>query len=98
MLKMNIVEKSRVIKMLAGRDVWDQLNQLQEECAELIVAINHHRRAKKSDTMANLVEEIADVSIMIEQAVIFLDAASKVDNVKAQKLIRANERIKDGRL
>jgi NTP pyrophosphatase (non-canonical NTP hydrolase) len=97
-LQVENVEKSRIVKRLAGRDIWDQLNQLQEECAELVVAINHHRRAKNGETMAAIIEEIADVSIMIEQAAIFLDAKNKIDVVISQKLIRADERAKNGRL
>lgn len=55
-----------------------QSNQLVEECAELIQAVNKYRRAvagigepvsedKKAIAFDNLVEEIADVEIMLEQ-------------------------------
>lgn len=40
-----------------------QMMMMQEECAELIVEISHHLRGRKS----NVVEEIADVQIMINQ-------------------------------
>lgn len=42
--------------------VEDNLNQLQEECAELIVAVNHYRRGRI--TLMELAEEIADVYLM----------------------------------
>lgn len=55
-----------------------QSNQLVEECAELIQAVNKYRRAaaglgepvsedKKAIALDNLIEEIADVEIMLEQ-------------------------------
>lgn len=54
----------------------DQSNQLIEECAELIQAVNKYRRArglgqatpdKLMDAKDNLLEEIVDVEIMLEQ-------------------------------
>ena len=42
-----------------------QLNQLTEECGELIVAVNHIRRGRI--TLDEFIEELADVQIMIEQ-------------------------------
>lgn len=50
-----------------------QSNQLVEECAELIQAVSKYRRAaakgedEKLIALGNLVEEIADVEIMLEQ-------------------------------
>jgi NTP pyrophosphatase (non-canonical NTP hydrolase) len=43
-----------------------QLNQLQEECAELIVAVNKHRRTPFDD-LKGITDECADVLIMIDQ-------------------------------
>ncbi len=42
-----------------------QLNMLIEECAELIVAINHFKRNRKS--FNSVLEEIADVFIVANQ-------------------------------
>lgn len=53
-----------------------QSNQLVEECAELIQAVSKYRRArgtgqetplKEQVALDNLIEEIADVEIMLEQ-------------------------------
>lgn len=45
-----------------------QVNQLIEECAELIVALNHARRVSWDGAPADhVVEELADVEIMLEQ-------------------------------
>lgn len=46
-----------------GKDV--QLNMLQEECAELIAAVNHLRRGRATE--AEVCAEIADVQIMLDQ-------------------------------
>ena len=43
-----------------------QLRQLQEECGELIVAINHYL-CGRACAVDELVEEVADVHIMIQQ-------------------------------
>ena len=45
--------------------VANQINQLCEECAELIVAMNHARRGRI--TAAEVVTELVDVEIMLEQ-------------------------------
>lgn len=46
----------------------NQMNQLIEECAELIQSVNKYRR-KGSE---NILEEVADVEIMIEQTKMIL--------------------------
>lgn len=70
-----------------------QLNQLQEECGELIVATNHLRRERIS--YMKLVEEMADVTIMMEQILQYLedttgtcpfDTLEKIYQTKIEKL------------
>lgn len=81
----------------AAIDLWGrelQLDMLQEECAELIAVINRWRRkrAKGSD----LLDEIADVEIMIEQArVMFGD--SSINDAKREKLRRLEQRVLEAR-
>ena len=74
-----------------------QLNMMKEECAELIVAISHHERAKnklnRETEDFNVVTELADVAIMLEQMkILFGDAV--FNNEYNQKLARLRERIK----
>lgn len=48
-------------------DTWDSfdlLHLLQEECAELITAISHLQRGKEG-AHSNVLEEMADVTIML---------------------------------
>jgi NTP pyrophosphatase (non-canonical NTP hydrolase) len=94
---MGITERTSIISKLASRDIWEQLNQTQEECAELIAAINHFRRGKKGDRYQDLCAEVADVKIMIEQLCIILDRES-IEKVMIEKLSRAKERIENGQL
>jgi NTP pyrophosphatase (non-canonical NTP hydrolase) len=94
---MVITERTSIIAKLASRDVWEQLNQVQEECAELIAAINHFRRGKKGDRYQDLCAEVADVKIMIEQLCIILDRDS-IEKIMVEKLSRAKERIENGQL
>lgn len=66
-----------------------QLLVAMEECAELIQAISHHLR-KRNPT--NIIEEIADVSIMIKQ----LEIIFGKDDIKAMidsKIKRLNDRL-----
>jgi NTP pyrophosphatase (non-canonical NTP hydrolase) len=89
------LKSNDVIKRLAGLDMWEQLNQTQEECAELITAINHFRRKKTAEEFDHLCEEIADVIIMVNQCTWFLDE-SKINKKITEKLARAGERLKNG--
>ena len=50
-----------------------QLDQAQEELAELIVAISKYKRNENKFTISNVIEEIADVNIMIKQVMMLLD-------------------------
>jgi len=55
--------------------------KLIEECGELIVAV-----AKGEDK--NIIEELADVSIMLEQVVYLMDCKKKFKMAKAMKINR----------
>jgi NTP pyrophosphatase (non-canonical NTP hydrolase) len=68
----------------------NQLAMLQEECAELIVAISHYKRGR-SGSKTYLSEEIADVHIMMNQIILATPLA--VEFFKEQKLQRLKERI-----
>ena len=69
-----------------------QYNQMVEECAELIVAINKYKRfldgekkQTKEEVMFNLFEEIADVKICIQQLEYIL-GTEKIDEVYKLKM------------
>ena len=70
----------------------NQLNQLQEELGELIVAVNKYRRS--TDNITNLVEEIADVEIMLRQVKCLLNLNPEyIEKITANKLLRQKKRI-----
>ena len=77
-----------------------QSNQLVEECAELIQAVNKYRRVetglgqpvaedKKAIARDNLVEEIADVELMLEQIKYLLQIPE--DELLAVKTFKVNK-------
>ena len=83
-----------------------QSRQLSEECAELVVAINkYYRKCDKTafspkellyiqNCISNIAEEIADVTIMIEQIKYLLQISdTDINEIIEQKLNRQLERI-----
>lgn len=76
-----------------------QLDQAQEELAELIVAISKYKRAAAKDknidkAVIDVIEEIADVNIMIKQVMMLLDIEEfEVTNIEIEKLNRLEERL-----
>ena len=66
-----------------------QSNQLVEECAELIQAINKYRRYGNTDALDNYIEEIADVEVMLEQIKYLIGITEdQLNEVKLYKLRR----------
>ena len=87
----------------------EQSRQLSEECAELIIAVNKYYRKcdKLSFTpseyldilhcVSNIKEEIADVTIMLEQIKYLLNISdTDIEQIIEQKLNRQLERIDNG--
>ena len=79
-----------------------QSNQLIEECAELIQAINKYKRATKEEVFTekayvalnNLIEEITDVEIMLEQIKHLLAIPEDdIKIIKCYKINRTKERM-----
>ena len=82
-------------------------NHLVEECAELIQAVSKYRRAtacagqplaedKKAVALDNLIEEIADVEIMLEQVKYLLQIPEdEIEAVKLFKVNRTKERMRN---
>jgi NTP pyrophosphatase (non-canonical NTP hydrolase) len=82
-----------------GKDA--QLGMLQEECAELIQAVSKYRRAGMPliDDYNHIVEEIADVEIVISQVKHLLKIPDyAVEFVKAEKVSRQIARIKEEKI
>jgi NTP pyrophosphatase (non-canonical NTP hydrolase) len=95
------------IKQIADKYGYDaQSRQLIEECAELTQAVNKLWRLEQKQNRTitqdidlsfakeHLVEELADVSIMVEQILYLLDCNSDFEIEKAKKIKRQLERMK----
>lgn len=88
-------EKIRAIARHYGKE--PQMGVAQEECAELIQAISKIRRKGETmETLNNLIEEIADVSIMCAQLEELFGVRASVALRMHQKLDRQLERIAEG--
>lgn len=72
----------------------EQSRMLQEECAELIQAINKWHRKPSMKNLENIAEEIADVQIMCEQVIYLLGLARDVEVNKHSKIVRQMERLR----
>ena len=78
-----------------------QLGMLQEEAAEVIVAVSHVLRSRTDDGLyfshecgEKLAEEIADLEIMLEQFRTMSGLKHVVDRYRNEKLVRLANRIK----
>ncbi len=71
----------------------EQSRMLQEECAELIQAINKWHRKPSAKSLDNIAEEIADVRIMCEQVTYLLGLGRSVEVYKREKILRQMDRL-----
>ena len=96
-----VVRMDNAIKQIADKYGYDaQSRQLIEECAELTQAVNKLWRLEQKQNRTitqdidlsfakeHLVEELADVSIMVEQMLYLLDCKGDFEIEKAKKIKR----------
>lgn len=101
-------QKSRIDKM--AEEIADcyglekQKNQLMEEMAELTQAIikmwrymrgTLYKKTTVEELRNNMVEEIADVKLVLDQLIYLMDAAAEVQDVVEYKVKREMDRIMD---
>ena len=67
-----------------------------EELAELQKAIIKYRREPSDKTKEAVVEEIADVQVMLEQLKMIFSCRSKIDAIMDAKIDRQIKRVMDG--
>ena len=93
---MNAEQKKKCAKIAQYYGEGSQLFILQEECAELIQAVSKIRRGAPN-AYDHFIEEIADVSIMIEQLTSYMDDDDKTTLYKKvnEKINRQLERISE---
>lgn len=91
------------IKEIADKyGMFAQIGQTTEECAELIQSLNKYKRVlhvgqatniSETEAIDNICEEIADVSIMIEQMIYLFGVEDTVQEIYEKKLERTYERM-----
>lgn len=90
------MDKDLLLKIIEHYGIDNQMMQCIEEMAELTQAINKYKRSEFSDSCIDaynlIIEEIADVQIMIEQMRLMFDGEA-VDKVIVEKLERMRGRL-----
>ena len=103
------MDKEKIRKIADYYGFAEQSRQLFEEMSELAVSINkYYRECNKNlvtpndylnmqHCISNIEEEIADVTIMLEQMKYLLSISdTDIEKIRNQKLVRQLERIRDG--
>ena len=67
-----------------------------EEMAELQKAIVKHIRQESEENINSVIEEIADVQVMLEQLKMIFSCRSKTDQIMDAKIDRQIKRVMDG--
>lgn len=92
---MKTIDNSTIEYLLTQAiEIWGteaQIDMAIEECGELITALVQWRRGRKE--MADVAEEIADVSIMMRQLRLIFGYQA-VNKIEAEKLVRLKNRLK----
>ena len=88
----------RESKLLFLIDHYGTLNQKLiaiEEMAELQKAIVKHIRQESEENINSVIEEIADVQVMLEQLKMIFSCRTKIDEIMDAKIDRQIKRIVD---
>lgn len=70
-----------------------QTDMMIEEMSELTKALLKHRRKESKETLDNILEEIADVQIMLDQMKLIHDDEKATDEYRDAKLLRLAARL-----
>lgn len=88
------IDRSIFKRIIAKYGVEGQVLMIIEECSELILAISHYNRGRvKSDAV---IEEIVDVTIMLEQARLIYDVNDvRFGEIYEKKIARIEAMLKE---
>jgi NTP pyrophosphatase (non-canonical NTP hydrolase) len=89
-------DRSKLQSIAKHYGIESQIRQSIEEMAELTQALCKQIKNKCSQPSLNVIEELADVSIMIGQLIYLFGCGDQVENVMKIKLNRQLERVKRG--
>ena len=88
-----MIEDERIKTIADHYGIKRQMHQLAEECSELAVEASHSAR---NGTTVKIIEEMADVLIMIEQVIYLAEIdMCDIEDCINYKLDRQLERIKE---
>ena len=88
------IDRSVFHRIIAKFGVENQVSMIVEECSELILAISHHKRGRVSSE--GIIEEIVDVTIMLEQARMIYDPNDdRFGEIYMRKINRIENMLKE---
>lgn len=88
--------QAEIIKAFAGWRKEKTLDFLQEECAELIVAISHYKRGRTD--AAPVIEEMVDVALMSSAVGCFLSTSeAEYHKQLLEKIQKLDDKLHDAR-
>lgn len=94
--------KKKMYKQAEHFGLENRMLQCTEECGELIQALSKYQRVSKGDKTCNLsnhqsldmvLEEIADVEILLTQLKYLLCKTEEAENIKVKKIERTEQRL-----
>ena len=88
------IDRSIFNRIIERFGVENQISMVMEECSELILAISHYRRGRVMSS--DIIEEIVDVTIMMEQARLIYDPENtEFGRIYTEKINRMENMLKD---
>ena len=86
-------EENILLQAIAEYGAEAQTDMMIEEMSELTKALLKHRRKECKETLDNILEEIADVQIMLDQMKLIHDDGKATDEYRDVKLLRLAARL-----
>ena len=86
-------EENILLQAIAEYGAEAQTDMMIEEMSELTKALLKHRRKESKETLDNILEEIADVQIMLDQMKLIHDDGKATDEYRDVKLLRLAARL-----
>lgn len=86
-------EENILLQAIAEYGAEAQTDMMIEEMSELTKALLKHRRKESEETLDNILEEIADVQIMLDQMKLIHDDGKATDEYRDAKLLRLAARL-----
>ena len=86
-------EENILLQAIVGYGAEAQTDMMIEEMSELTKALLKHRRKESEETLDNILEEIADVQIMLDQMKLIYDDGSTTGKYRGAKLLRLAARL-----